>query len=263
MTPRRASSLARKLARAASVERRIRPQTSISQVTLIAPKNALKGEFGTGPKMGGMNSLCRGGLCLIRDLRVELRGGHTDERTRLFDPGDRRLQVVVVLERFLDQALQYRIAKYSPPRQIGERRGLGGPQHPAELFGGGYGRSLVVRPHSMQHLVAERCAARQQRGPKDESAESRVLFISVLRRARGASWAAGGAWAARPVKTAVPPPMGVPLGNGGRGARPARRAGTRKMRTQSRRSCRRRERAVRRRASARRRSQSIAAAGRK
>src|SRR5208337_1292326 len=119
-----------------------------------------------------------------------------------------------------------RIAKYAPPRKIGERRGLGRPQQPPELLGRHHRRPLVVWPHAMQKLVAERCAAGQQSDPHDESskAPARHQFPPAVGTVVGAGARGGGsAFGGGAIS------KGVPFTRWDSRSTSTKRAGTRKM----------------------------------
>ena len=117
VTPRRASSVASRLARAASVSRRIRPHRSISQ---LADRTVLKVVLSGSTNIG--NLLFAGSRSVaaqaIADLRRGLRLRAGKDGGELVDARRRDPQVQVVGQRLSHQAVQIRVTICVPPRRV-------------------------------------------------------------------------------------------------------------------------------------------------
>jgi hypothetical protein len=116
---------------------------------------------------------------LVAELREERSARDTDERTRLLDRLHGGREVVVVLQRVLDEALEGRVAEDLPPGQVGERRGFRG----SDLSPVGLGHLDVGTP-----VVGSDRTARRREGDREER---RRAEARAHRRARARCGPAG------------------------------------------------------------------------
>ena len=168
VTPRRASSVASRLARAASVSRRMRPHRSISQ---LADSKVAKVVLSGSTKRG---------ICLlagararaaeaVADLRKALRLRAVEDRRELVDPRGGDPKVAVIGQGFLYKRIEVRVAEPGPPRRTPAMLAL---RHFApEAIGRG---NLDRRLHIIRPLHA---AAKQGRAKRE--AQDRPLGQSV------------------------------------------------------------------------------------